>query len=108
VGSGIGTGRGSGVGPGTGGGAGNIHGPAAIQVFIPPLPAPDRIRPYHIVAKFDVDEKGRVLNFTFNESKDRDYNRKLRALLAEVRFRPATTLDGVPIRAPAVITFDIP
>lgn len=106
VGSGVGTGRGSGVGPGTGGGAGNIHLPSAIQVFIPPLPVPDRIKPYHIVARFDVDEKGRVIDFTFNESKDRDYNRKLRAMLREVRFRPATTLDGVPIRATAVLRFD--
>ena len=106
VGSGVGTGRGSGVGPGTGGGAGNIHLPSAIQVFIPPLPVPDRIKPYHIVARFDVDEKGNVLKFEFNESKDRDYNRKLRALLAQVKFRPATTLDGVPIRATAVLRFD--
>ncbi len=106
VGSGIGTGRGSGVGPGTGGGAGNIHTPSAIQVFIPPLPVPDRIKPYHIVATFDVDEKGNVIKFDFNESKDREYNRKLRALLKEVRFRPATTLDGVPIRATAVLRFD--
>ncbi len=106
VGSGVGTGRGSGVGPGTGGGAGNIHTPAATQVFIPPLPVPDRIRPYHIVAHFDVDEKGRVIKFTFNESKDREYNRKLKAMLAEVRFRPGTTLEGVPIRATAILTFD--
>ena len=106
VGSGIGTGRGSGVGPGTGGGAGNIHTPAAIQVFIPPLPLPREISPYHIVAQFDVDEKGRVLGFTYNKSKNRDYNRKLEAVLREVRFRPATTLDGVPIRATAVIRFD--
>jgi protein TonB len=99
VGSGIGTGRGSGVGPGTGGGAGNIYLATPIQIYLPPTPVPDRIRPYHIVAVFDIDEKGRVLKFTFNKSKDRDYNRKVEAMLADVRFRPATTLEGVPIRS---------
>ena len=108
IGSGIGTGRGSGVGPGTGGGAGTIHTPSVIQVFMPPFPIPDRIRPYKVVAQFDVDEKGKVLKVAFNESKDRDYNKKMRAMLGEVRFRPATTFEGVPIRATAVITFTIP
>ena len=74
---------------------------------MPPLPIPESIRPYTVVVRFDVDEKGRVLKFTFNESKDRDYNRRLKAMLAEVRFRPATTLEGVPVRATAVITFSL-
>ena len=107
VGAGVGTGRGSGVGPGTGGGAGNVHLPFAKTVLIPPTPAPNGITPYHVVARFDVDEKGNVLKFEFNESKDRDYNRKLRAVLAQMRFNPGTTLDGVPIRATAVLRIDI-
>ena len=99
VGSGIGTGRGSGIGPGTGGGAGNIYLATPVQIYLPPSPVPDRIRPYNIVAVFDIDEKGRVLKFTFNESRDRDYNRRVKQMLADVRFRPATTLEGVPIRS---------
>jgi hypothetical protein len=107
VGSGIGTGRGSGVGPGTGGGMGNIYPPTPTQLYLPPADPPDRIKPYFIVAQFEVDEKGRVVKFDFNESKDRDYNRKVKAMLAEVRFRPATTLEGIPIRASVTIRFEV-
>jgi hypothetical protein len=106
VGSGIGTGRGAGVGPGTGGGNGSTDVPMATQVLLPPSNAPDRIKPYIIVALFDVDEKGRVLKFEFNESKDREYNKKVRAMLAEVRFRPAAP-NGVPIRATARLVFEV-
>jgi protein TonB len=107
VGSGIGTGRGSGIGPGTGGGDGNIYTPRVIQVPLPPSNPPSRITPYTVVAFFDVDEKGKVLKFEFNESKDRDYNKKVKAMLAELRFRPATTLEGVAIRATAKVEFTV-
>ena len=101
VGSGIGTGRGSGVGPGTGGGNGSDYGPTPTQVLLPPSNLPERARPYTIVAFFDVDERGRVLKFEFNESKDRDYNKKVKAMLAEIRFRPATSPEGIARRATA-------
>ena len=107
VGSGIGTGRGSGVGPGTGGGDGNIRPPVPTQVLLPPSDAPERIRPYTVVAFFDVDERGRVLKVEFNESKDRDYNKKVKAMLSQVRFRPATTLEGVAIRATVSLQFTV-
>lgn len=107
VGSGIGTGRGSGVGPGTGGGSDQIHPPMPVQFFLPPLPAPDRIKPYRIVAVFDVDERGNVLSFEFNESRDRNYNRRLREVLGELRFRPAVTPDGRPVRARAVVSYEL-
>jgi hypothetical protein len=107
VGSGIGTGRGGGVGPGTGGGDGNDYAPVATQVLLPPGNAPARIKPYTIVALFDVDEKGKVLKFEFNESKDGDYNKKVKAMLAQIRFRPATTREGVPIRATAKLVFEV-
>ena len=104
VGTGIGTGRGSGVGPGTGGGDGGNYG--ATPTLLPLLPdAPDRIKPFTLIALFDVDEKGRVLKFEFNESKDRDYNRKVKAVLATIRFRPGTTPDGRAIRSTTSITF---
>ena len=107
VGSGIGTGRGSGVGPGTGGGNGNIFPPVLTQVLLPPSDAPERIKPYTVVAFFEVDERGKVLKFEFNESKDRDYNKKVKAMLAQVKFRPATTLEGVPTRGTARIEFTV-
>jgi hypothetical protein len=107
VGSGVGTGRGAGVGPGTGGGDSEIHPPRTAVIFIPPVPVPDRIRPYRVVAVFDVDSTGRVLSFTFNESADRDYNRKLRAVLSELRWRPAVRRDGTPVRAKAPFEYTI-
>lgn len=107
IGSGIGTGRGSGVGPGTGGGRDQIHPPMPVQFFLPPLPAPDRIKPYRMVAVFDVDERGNVLSFEFNASRDRNYNRRLREVLSELRFRPAVTPDGRPVRARAVVSYEL-
>jgi protein TonB len=99
VGSGVGTGRGSGLGPGTGGGGGSVYTPTPIQLFLPPMPPPARIRPYRLVAVFDIDETGRIVGVDFNPSKDSGYNRKLRDVLWQMRFKPAVTMDGTPVRA---------
>lgn len=98
VGSGIGTGRGSGVGPGTGGGPGENYPPMPTQFFLPPLPAPDRIKPYHLIAWFDVDERGNATLLSFNPSRDGGYNRRLREVLLTLRFRPAVRPDGSTVR----------
>ena len=105
TGSGTGTGRGSGVGPGTGGGDGVNHPPTPTQVFLPPLPAPPRIKPYHLVAWFDVDERGNAKLLGFNPSKDGGYNRRLRDVLLSLRFRPGVRADGVPVRDTIDIQF---
>jgi hypothetical protein len=52
-----------------------------------------------IIVQFDVDERGRVVDFKFTETKDGGYNRKLRDVLRSVRFRPAVRGDGIPVRA---------
>jgi hypothetical protein len=98
VGSGVGTGRGSSVGPGTGGGPGKDYPPTLRDLFIPPLPAPDRIKPYHLTAWFDVDEKGNAKLIAFNPSKDGGYNRRLNDVLRSLRFRPGVRADGTPMR----------
>ena len=98
VGSGIGTGRGARVGPGTGGGNQANYPPQPIELFLPPLPAPDKVRGFHLVAEFDVDETGRVRSFDFTPTKDGGYNRQLQDVLRSVRFRPGTRPDGTPIR----------
>lgn len=108
VGSGIGTGRGSGIGPGTGGGNAENYPPTAIEVFIPPLPVPDRARGSHIVAEFDVDVSGRVLSFDFTKTKDGGYNKRLEEVFRGFRFRPGTRPDGTPIRMKAQVAVDIP
>jgi len=98
VGSGVGTGRGSSVGPGTGGGPGKDYPPTLRDLFIPPLPAPDRIKPYHLTAWFDIDEKGNAALISFNPSKDGGYNRRLTEVLRSLRFRPGVHADGTPMR----------
>jgi protein TonB len=98
VGSGVGTGRGSSVGPGTGGGPGKDYPPTLRDLFIPPLPAPDRIKPYHLIAWFDVDERGNSRLISFNPSKDGGYNRRLTEVLRSLRFRPGVHADGTPMR----------
>lgn len=107
IGSGVGTGTGSAIGPGTGGGADSVYPPQPTQVFIPPTPIPSKIRPFTLVAQFDVDTSGKVLSVDFNETRDGGYNKKLREQLGRIRFRPAVKRDGTPIRATAQIEYDM-
>ena len=96
VGSGIGTGRGSGTGPGTGGGVQANYAPTPTEMFIPPLPMPDKVRGFHLVAEYDVDETGKVLDFNFTPTRDGGYNKRLDDVLKSFKFRPGTTPDGTP------------
>lgn len=104
VGSGVGTGRGSGTGPGTGGGEGTIYPPAVVSLPILPLPIPPKVRPYRMVAQFEVDSLGNAKLLAFNPSRDAGYNRRIREMLLEIRFRPAVRADGTPVKALAVVT----
>jgi periplasmic protein TonB len=105
-GSGVGTGRGSGNGPGTGGGVQANYPPSPTELFIPPLPMPDRVRGFHLVAEYDVDSKGKVLDFKFTPTRDGGYNRRLDEVLRNFKFRPGTKPDGTPIRMKAQIIYD--
>lgn len=105
VGTGIGTGRGSGVGPGTGGGSQANYPPTPVEMFLPPLPAPADVRGFRLLAEFDVDSSGRVLNFTFSETRNGRYNRQLREVLRSIRFRPGTRPDGTPVRMKAQLEY---
>lgn len=106
VGSGIGPGRGSGIGPGTGGGNQVNFPPTPTELFIPPLPMPDKVRGFHLVAEYDVDETGKVIDFKFTPTRDGGYNRRLDEVLRSFKFRPGTTPDGTPIRMKAQIIYD--
>jgi protein TonB len=98
VGSGVGTGRGSGVGPGTGGGKGDHYLPSLIEMPIPPLPVPDKVKGFHFEANFYVSATGKVDSVIVKQpTRDGGYNAKLKELFKTFRFRPATTLDGKPI-----------
>ncbi len=99
VGTGVGTGRGSGVGPGTGGaGVDSIYPPTLLTLALPPLQPPAKVRPYTLVALFDVDERGTTRLIGFNQTSDSRFNRQMRSVLAEVKFRPATRRDGTAVR----------
>lgn len=104
VGSGNGTGVGSGTGPGTGGGDAEIFPPTLTQLALLPLPVPGKVRPYTMVASFDVDERGNARLIAFTPSKDGGYNRRIMDMLREIRFRPAVKRDGTPVRDTAVVT----
>lgn len=103
-GSGIGTGRGSGTGPGTGGGDGTVYPPTVVALPILPLPIPAKVRPYKMVAQFEVDSLGNAKLLAWNESRDKGYNKRIREMLLEIRFRPAVTMNGRPVKAIAVVT----
>ena len=106
IGAGIGTGRGSGIGPGTGGGNQANYPPTPTELFIPPLPMPDKVRGFHLVAEYDVDENGKVVDFKFTPTRDGGYNRRLDEVLRSFKFRPGTKPDGTPIRMKAQIVYD--
>ena len=108
VGSGVGTGRGSGNGPGTGGGPGGNYPPQVTNLALLPIPVPNKVRPYKMIAWFEVDEKGNAKLIAFNPSKDGGYNKKIREMLAEVRFRPAVRPDGTPVRDTVSIVAEAP
>ncbi len=103
VGSGVGTGRGSGNGAGTGGGAGRVYPPQVTHLALLPMPVPSKVKPYTLIATFEVDETGKGRLLHFNESKDSNYNKKIRAMLEEIRFRPAVRADGTPVRDTAQV-----
>lgn len=108
VGSGEGTGRGSGNGPGTGGGAGRVYPPYVTNLALLPIPVPSRVRPYTMTAIFEVDETGHARLLHFNETRDASYNKKIRAMLDEVRFRPAVRADGTPVKDTTSIVASAP
>ena len=106
VGSGIGTGRGSGIGPGTGGGSQANYPPSPTELFIPPLPMPDKVRGFHLIAEYDVDSTGKVVDFNYTHTRDGGYNKRLEEVLKSFKFRPGTTPDGKPVRMKAQIVYD--
>jgi hypothetical protein len=80
--------------------------PTPMKLLTPPLPMPDRVRGFHLVAEFDVDETGKVVDFKFTPTGDSGYNRRLEEMLKTFKFRPGTTRDGTPIRMKAQVVYD--
>src|SRR5688572_10176260 len=74
VGSGVGTGRGSATGPGIGGGDGTIYPPQVVSIAMLPLPILSGVRPYRMVAQFEVDSSGNARLIAFSPSRNAGYN----------------------------------
>ena len=108
IGSGVGTGTGSGTGPGTGGGAAEKYPPTVTNLPILPLPVPGRVRPYYMVAYFAVDEKGNSRLIGFNPSSDGGYNKRIKEMLSEIRFRPAVLRNGMPVADTTTVRAEAP
>lgn len=97
VGSGVGTGTGSATGSGTGGGEGQAYMPTPDFLVFAPTPVPRKARGKIVVATFEVDARGNVVRFDFTSTGDRDYDKRLRDVFSEYRFRPAVDAEGRPI-----------
>jgi TonB family protein len=106
VGAGVGTGRGGAAGPGTGGGNQTNYPPQVLNLNLPPMPPPKSVRGWTMLANFDVDSSGRVIDFKVNDSPDRSFDRQLAAVLRTYRFRPGTRPDGTPLRMTAQLSID--
>ena len=108
VGSGNGTGKGSGNGPEQAAGTREIFPPTVIALTILPIPVPRRFGRTHSSRYFDVDTLGNATLLSFNPSKDGGYNKRIREMLSEIRFRPAVRGDGRPVRDTAQISAAAP
>ena len=105
IGNGIGTGTGNGVGPGTGSGTLDHIPCKNIEMLLPPLPVPGNVRGFKLIAKFDVDERGKLIRVDFTPTKSGDYNRKLNDILRGMKFKAGTTLEGSPIRTSCTMDY---
>ena len=59
--------------------------PSPTELFIPPLPMPDKVRGFHLVAEYDVDSTGKVVDFKFTPTRDGGYNKRLDEVLRELQ-----------------------
>jgi hypothetical protein len=77
--------------------------PTARDLFIPPVPAPQAVKGFHMKAIFDVDEKGNSKLVSFTQTSDVAYNKRVEEVLRAMRFRPGVRADGTPQRDTATI-----
>lgn len=66
-------------------------------LVILPIPMPDVVKPYELVACFDVAPTGDAKLLSWTRSRDLNYNSKIKKSLDGYRFAPAT-LDGAAVR----------
>jgi hypothetical protein len=78
--------------------SGSIYPPAPIALFVPPLPIPNNVRGFRLVAEFEVSSCGATL-VGMSRTPNAKYNRLLQESLRGMVFRPGVGKDGKPVRA---------
>jgi hypothetical protein len=72
--------------------------------MMPPMPSPAKVKGLELAIEFDVDSTGKVLDFKFEPTRDGGYNKRLREIFMNARFRPGVnSATGMPVRAKVVI-----
>jgi hypothetical protein len=59
-----------------------------------------------MAAQFEVDSLAIAGLLSVGPSRNAGYNKRVREMLLEIRFRPAVTMDGRPVKAIAQVSFD--
>jgi hypothetical protein len=84
--------------------SGTVYPPTPTELFVPPLPIPDNVRGFRLIAEFEVTHCQATL-IAMSRSANARYNERLQSALLRLHFRPATTWDGKPVRAKARIEY---
>jgi hypothetical protein len=106
TGGGVGSGRGTGVGSDSGG-TGRVFPPQPQGIILPPTGAPANLRGVRLTVRFEISERGEVLNVEVDPPiRDRGYRNEFMDRMRRYTFTPAYTVDGRPVRAvfPVLIT----
>jgi hypothetical protein len=68
--------------------------------------APASVRPFQLKVVFEVDSLGRARILSATHTRDGGYNRTLMAELAQIRFHPATRVDGTAVTDTVPLEWD--
>jgi hypothetical protein len=83
------------------------YGPTLVDMPMPPMPVPSAMRSSRVTVVCTIDERGRVVRLSMTPFRDAAYGRRLaKAWRVALQFKPATTLEGVPIKGYYRLTYD--
>ncbi len=102
----------SAIGGGAGGGEGGTgtvpakRGARIANNLLIGVDAPPSVRPFQLKVVFEVDSAGRARILSATHTRDGSYNRTLTAELAQIRFHPATRVDGAAVMDTVALEWD--
>jgi hypothetical protein len=82
------------------------HPPVLVRMPIIPLPVPQSVLGSKISVLFIIDARGAIERITFAGPPDRQYTQALLKSFRTYEFRPATRLDGSPVRGAFLFSYD--